>query len=196
MINASPRIVVMVLASVGSVGSHSSARAADELPERARLACQYIEPKAAAILAFAYPSGSGAELSKPTVRFDGHRKLEDGFELTYTFLWDAPSGTRKESYVTLAFLFDADGQVDGILVKEADVRRGEAKDPLRARYVVMGYVKPFFNDVSDVDDLESLRHKLRSHPKIKDNRKHLRTVETASAREMCELWLRLEQPRK
>jgi hypothetical protein len=195
MINASPRIVVMVLASVGSVGSHSSARAA-ELPERARLACKYLEPKAEAILAFAYPLGSGAELSKPTVRFDGHRKLEDGFELTYTFLWDAPSGTRKESYVTLAFLFDADGQVDGILVKEADVYRGDAKDPLRARYVVRGVVRPFFNDISDVDDLVRVRDKLMEHPKIKDNRKHLRTVETASAREMCELWLRLEQPRK
>jgi hypothetical protein len=185
------RVVVAVLFAAGIGGSRPSARA-DDLPERANLARKRVEANAGVILVFAYPSEAGAEISKAAVKFDGYRKLADGFELTYTFRWDVPSGTRKDSHLTLAFLFDADGRSDGVLVKEADVYR-PTKDAAKSRYVVRGIVRPFFNDVTDLwDELDPLRDKLREHPKVKDDRKHLRAVETASARELCELWLRLE----
>ena len=196
MINGSSCVLVVVLGAICPIGSGSSASAADELPERARLAGKHLEANAETVFGFAYPTASPATTSKPAVRFDRHRKLDDGFELTYTFRWEAQSRAEKESHLTLAFLFDADGQAEGILVKDFYAYIGEEKNPQKARYVVVGHAAPFLNDVSNTRDLEPLRDKLRDHPKVKDSRKHLRTVETASARELCELWLRLEQARK
>ena len=195
MLNRSSHMLVMFAAVIGSFTLGSPARA-EELPAQARVACQYLETKAVGIFKYCYPAGTGDTPDKPPMKFDGHRKLEDGFELTYTFRWGDKLSPKKEGYVTLAFLFDTDGKMDSILFKDTYLHRGSEKDPLQSRYLRDGHLMPFLNDVSNTADLSVLRDKLKEHPKVKDNRKHLRTAETATARELCELWLRLEQPKK
>lgn len=142
---------------------------ADEEPAAVRKAKDLIKTNAQIIAFFALPT-----YDYKGIGHNDTRALDDGYELTYTF--EVDSAVRSNT-MRLAFIFDREGKFDFLKV----VRHTSYWTP--------------FTDAVGTTELKAQRKFMAAQDKVKDSRKVLQFVEEANAKQMCELYLKLEQQR-
>ena len=99
----------------------------------------------------------------------GSDSLKNGFKLTYTY----EVRNILQRGASIAFFFDKDGKFEFLDITKSNTGR-----------------KPF-DFVGN--DLDTLRKFMRSHPKVEDDPAKLKEVIKSSAKELCEMWIKLEQ---
>ncbi len=159
-----PLLATMALAAFGH-----EAKAGEATPEAVRIVRKVVEAESRSILQFACPNAP--RLNR--VDFDGYRKLDEGYEATFTFKWQHGLFTY---YIKFAFLAQDNGDIESVTIKD---------------YGGIGLEAPFgASEVSDTQ-LSEMRASLRNVPSIGDSRKLLDYVDSADAKKLCLLYLQL-----
>jgi hypothetical protein len=163
------RFPVVVALVVWTCWGGTVGAAEPETPE-VQQARELIKDNGRSIVFFALPTykyiGTG---------YNDVRHLSDGFELTFTF---ECSSFWRNNTARVAFYFDQSGQFDYCKVIRSST-----------------HYAPFTEAVGK-KEIARLRAFMGDHPAVRDSRKLTKDCEAFNAKELCELFLKLEQARK
>src|SRR5262245_31212529 len=145
-------------------------RAAEPEPPEVQQARELIKDNGRSVVYFALPT-----YKYISTGYNDVRRLSDGFVLTFTF--ECSSWWRNNT-AQMAFYFDTAGQFDYCKV----IRSTTHYDP--------------FQSAVGKKEIAKLRGFMADHPAVRDSRKLTKECESLGARDLCELYLKLEQARK
>ena len=164
------RHLISVLFGVWLVLGNTNGTRAETEPAIVQDARALIAENGRAIVYFALPT-----YTYVSTGFNEYRRLSDGYELTFTF--ECKSMWRTNT-MRLAFFFDQAGQFDWCKV----VRHTSYWTP--------------FTDAVGKKQLAKLRAFMADYPAVRDSRELMKVCENAGPKEMCQLYLKLEQAKR
>lgn len=140
---------------------------ADDLPKPIEKARDKIDAEYKQITWFAHHYSD-----KHDKDFNGARKIQGGYILSFTFRFVNPVGFKHRT--KMEFVVDNAGVVSSVAVVDYTTLK-----------------EPFGDDLTK-DDVEMRRKDMRKHPKVKDSVKLLAVVDKADVKDLCLLYINLD----